>query len=123
LWSPPGLVGEALDGGESGGIECGLALRVGSFGAWVMVAVAVMCSDGYRSLLCRQVYQQSGGKVKRQMRTFYSFSGARPHQFAARDGGATRGRPAAPAAARKTVRYSAGAGVRLRGRGGARRRP
>jgi hypothetical protein len=30
-----------LDGGESGGIECGIALRVAYVGAWVMIALAV----------------------------------------------------------------------------------
>src|SRR5579885_1367103 len=55
--SPLLFWGEALDGGESGGIECGIALRVACGGAWVTMAVAVVCSSGYQCLLCRQVYQ------------------------------------------------------------------
>jgi len=63
LGAPPFRV-EALDGGESGGIECGIALRVACGGAWVMIAVAVSCSDGYQCLLCRQVYQGLAGKSR-----------------------------------------------------------
>src|SRR5579885_2394847 len=53
---------EALDGGESGGIECGIALRVACGGAWATMAAAVICSGGYQCLLCRQMYQGLAGK-------------------------------------------------------------
>jgi len=40
-WVPPVFVfGEALDVRAGGGLECGIALRVGCVGAWVMIAVS-----------------------------------------------------------------------------------
>ena len=61
---PPFYV-EALDGGESGGIQCGVAPRAGSVDAWVMIAVAVIVSHGYCSGVCKQLYQsQSKNQVR-----------------------------------------------------------
>ncbi len=50
----------ALDGGGNGGIECGLAPRVGLSGAWVMGSRSCTVSDGYRCVLCKQVYLKPG---------------------------------------------------------------
>jgi hypothetical protein len=39
---------EALDVRAGGGLECGIALRVGPYGAWVVMAASVICRRGYR---------------------------------------------------------------------------
>jgi len=41
---------EALDARESRGIQCGIALRVGSIGAWVTIAMSV--SSGMAITVC-----------------------------------------------------------------------